>query len=89
MQNKGKFAETPGVWLHSDAIKEHANVKAHKDALSAEFMQRVSSIHQQHRDRVLYKGSAYKKAFARAYFLKKEFHAFKQVHWKGLWSHTT
>lgn len=37
MQNKeSKFAETPGVRFHSDAIKGHANVKAHKDALSAE-----------------------------------------------------
>lgn len=35
-------------------------------------MQRVSSIYQQHREGVLYKGSAYKKAFACAYFLMKE-----------------
>ena len=69
MQNKeSKFAETPGVQFHSDAIKGHANVKAHKDALSAEYMQRVSSIYQQHREEVLYKGGAYKKAFACAYF---------------------
>jgi len=54
MQNKeSKFAETPGVRFHADAIKGHANVKAHKDALSAEYMQRVSSIHQQHREGVL------------------------------------
>ena len=63
MQNKeSKFAETPGVRFHSDAIKGHANIKAHKVALSAEYMQRVSSIYQQHREEVLYKGSAYKNA---------------------------
>ena len=73
MQNKeSKFAETPGVRFQSDAIKGHANVKAHKDALSAEYMQRVSSIYQQHREEAPYKGSAYKKAFACAYFLMKE-----------------
>lgn len=67
-----KYAETPGVRFHSDAIKGHANVKAHKDVLLVEFMQTVSSIYQQHREGVLYKGSAYKKAFACTYFLMKE-----------------
>lgn len=73
MQNKeSKFAETPGVRFHADAIKGYEKVKAHKDALSAEYMQRVSSIYQQNREGVLYKGSAYKTAFACAYFLMKE-----------------
>ena len=47
LQNKeSKFAEKPGVRFHADAIKGHATGKAHKDALSAEYMQRVSSIYQ-------------------------------------------
>ena len=73
LQNKeSKFAETPGVRFHTDAIKGHATGKAHKDARSAEYMQRVSSIYQQHREGVLHKRSAYQKAFACAYFVMKE-----------------